>query len=95
MGFHRKPVPSRLGMRLRNQGQGFESGCWSLLTDPVKEGAGWVFLVWDDRFHRGGSRCANRGSARGLFFDGIRRATWDWPCLDSTAPRVVISLDFT
>jgi hypothetical protein len=43
MRLHWKPTPSRLGLPLPHQCRGFESGCWSLLTDPVKEGAGWVF----------------------------------------------------
>jgi hypothetical protein len=35
---------------------------------PDKEGAGWAFRVWDDRFfHRGGPHAVSRGSTRGLF----------------------------
>ena len=42
---------------------------------PDKEGAGWAFRVWDDRFfHRGGPHAVSRGSTRGLFFVDIRRA---------------------
>jgi hypothetical protein len=36
-------------------------------ADPVKEGAGWVSVPWDDRFHRGDSRRAIEDSLADFF----------------------------
>ena len=45
MRLHRKPNAPRLRQRFRHQSQGFESGCWSHLPSPVKDGTGWVLFV--------------------------------------------------
>ena len=45
MRLHRKPNAPRLGQRFRHHCQGFESGCWSHSSSPVKEGTGWVLFV--------------------------------------------------
>jgi hypothetical protein len=42
-------------------------GWGSLLTDPVMEGAGWLFVVWNDRLHRGGTRKRPEDRAAGFF----------------------------
>ncbi len=74
MRLHQKLTSPQLGLCLRLHVFGFQGIGWSLPKSPVKERAGWATSVWDDRFHRGGSRGMARGSSSRNFFDLDERA---------------------
>ena len=85
MGLHRKPAPARPGSWLRYHRRGFEFGCRSLWTNPVREATGLTFWVWNDRFDRGGSRCLAGGFVCGLFVE-MQRFERRWTSLGFVPP---------
>jgi hypothetical protein len=77
MRLHRKPNAPRLWQRFRDHCQGFESGCWSHYSSPVKEGYRLGVIRQDDGFSRGGLSGDVLKFARGLFLAPSIEPTWE------------------